>query len=279
MHKLTLFFAAVAAAAPTKTPAPPVAVNLETLSRVVKMGSHDVVPLYARQRFSTLIELPEGEEIMYVGCGDSGLKGEGNWQVTHFANRAFIKPAIENSRTNLNLLTTSGRSYSFTLEESSRVATDLRVIVELKEESLLSPAGGMKVKYVPIEQVNDYRAQAQLAMQEVEKTKLVATEQIAAMGKKMAEETARVEAELPAKMKFYEWTPSKVFAVDSIWNDGKFTYIKATPAEAPALYELKDKTPNTIDFQYQPGLYIAHKVIERGYLTIGKKRFDFVIKP
>jgi type IV secretory pathway VirB9-like protein len=281
MHKLSIFLAVVtlASAERPKTPAPAsVAVNLETLARVVKMGSYDVIPLYARQRFTTVIELPEGEEIMRVICGDSGPKGEGNWQVDRFANLAFIKPAIENSRTSLNLLTTTGRTYSFTIEESSMHATDLKVKVESKEESLLS-AGSMAVKYVPVEQVNDYRAMAQLAQQKLEKSELAVAEQIAAMGKKMAEESARVEAAVPARMKFYDWSPSKIFAVESIWNDGRFTYIKATPQEVPALYEIKDDKPNLVDFQFAPGLYTVPKVIERGYLTIGKKRFDFVVKP
>jgi hypothetical protein len=43
----------------------------------------------------------------------------------------------------------------------------------------------------------------------------------------------------------------------------------------PQLYELKDGAPNLISFQVERGLYIIPKVLERGYLAIGKQRLVF----
>ena len=45
--------------------------------------------------------------------------------------------------------------------------------------------------------------------------------------------------------------------------------------EKPALYEIKDGKPNLINFQLENGVYIIPKVIDSGYLAIGKKKITF----
>ena len=65
------------------------------------------------------------------------------------------------------------------------------------------------------------------------------------------------------------------FYVSAIYNDGKFTYIQASPQETPALYEVKDGKPNLIDFQFRNGTYVVPKILDSGYLDIGKARFQF----
>ena len=67
----------------------------------------------------------------------------------------------------------------------------------------------------------------------------------------------------------------KPFDVTEIFNDGKFTYIKAHPEETPTLYELKDGTPSLVNFDYRDGTFVVGKVLESGYLAIGKKHFPF----
>ena len=44
----------------------------------------------------------------------------------------------------------------------------------------------------------------------------------------------------------------------------------------PALYELKDGKPGLLNFQVQNGTYIVPKVLDRGYLSLGKERFEFL---
>jgi len=66
--------------------------------------------------------------------------------------------------------------------------------------------------------------------------------------------------------------------VKAIYHDSKFTYIKAEPEETPTLYEIRDGKPNLVNFEYKDGVYIAEKVIDRGYLAIGKSRLLFVRK-
>ena len=78
-------------------------------------------------------------------------------------------------------------------------------------------------------------------------------------------------------MKFpYKFEPNrKPFAVSAIYHDDKFTYIQANPQETPALYELKDGKPNLINFQFRNGTYIVDKILDSGYLAIGKQKLAF----
>jgi len=39
--------------------------------------------------------------------------------------------------------------------------------------------------------------------------------------------------------------------------------------------EVKDGKPNLISFQFESGVYIAPKIIDNGYLAIGKKKLPF----
>ena len=59
------------------------------------------------------------------------------------------------------------------------------------------------------------------------------------------------------------------------YHDDSFTYIKCAAREKPALYEMKDGKPNLINFQLEKGVYIIPKVIDSGYLAIGKKKITF----
>jgi type IV secretion system protein VirB9 len=41
------------------------------------------------------------------------------------------------------------------------------------------------------------------------------------------------------------------------------------------LYEIRDGAPNLVPFQVEHGTYIVPKVLERGYLAIGKQTWVF----
>jgi hypothetical protein len=63
--------------------------------------------------------------------------------------------------------------------------------------------------------------------------------------------------------------------VRAIWHDGQFTYVKTDATELPALYEVKDGTPALVNFQVRGGTYVVSKVIDRGYLALGKAQWSF----
>lgn len=46
-------------------------------------------------------------------------------------------------------------------------------------------------------------------------------------------------------------------------------------SEKPAIYEIKDGQPNLINFELQNGVYIVPKIVDTGYLAIGKKKLAF----
>ena len=61
----------------------------------------------------------------------------------------------------------------------------------------------------------------------------------------------------------------------AIWHDGTFTYIRSDSAELPALYEVKDGGPSLLNFQVENGTYVVPKLLDSGYLALGKARFPF----
>src|SRR6185503_13216272 len=83
-------------------------------ARVVQYGDRDVVPVHSKVRYTTLIVLPESEEIVEAAVGDREF-----WVVEGAQNLVYVKPSKEGSQTNLNLVTANGRIYSFALSEIS----------------------------------------------------------------------------------------------------------------------------------------------------------------
>ena len=75
-------------------------------------------------------------------------------------------------------------------------------------------------------------------------------------------------------------TPSREpFLVTALYHDDTFTYIRCAAREKPALYEIKDGKPNLISFQVENGVYIAPKILDAGYLAVGKKKLNFTRQP
>ena len=65
------------------------------------------------------------------------------------------------------------------------------------------------------------------------------------------------------------------FDVQSIFHDDRFTYIKTTAPEKFSVYEMKDGKPNLISYELRDGTYVIPKVMDSGYLQLGKKRMEF----
>ena len=93
----------------------------QTLSRrdqVVSASPRQLIPLTTKLRYTTLILLPEDDEILDVVCGDKDF-----WVITVSQHMAHVKPAKAGAETNLNLVTASGAVYSFLLREASSWAS------------------------------------------------------------------------------------------------------------------------------------------------------------
>src|SRR5271157_1884169 len=242
----------------------------ETGARVVKYSKEDIVPVSAKLRFSTLIVLPEDEEILDFTTGDKEF-----WVINGAHNLCYIHPAQAGIRSNLNLITASGHVYSFLLTEISNqpnVEPDLKIFVEPKEGSGIAANTGLR-SYVSAGEAQAYK-------KELETLRSQTAEQIHAAQAQVAEQLNQFRSLYATKLQFdYPLDPKakqEPFLVSAIYHDDAFTYIKCGAKEKPALYEIKDGKPNLISFQVENGVYIAPKIIDTGYLTIGKKKLPFV---
>ena len=92
---------------------------------VSRYRDQDLIPIKTKLRFTTLIELPVGEEISEVSCGDTSY-----WVIDGRDNIVHVKPAREGAVTNLNVVLKSRAVYSFFLEEiGSKGSPDLKVVI------------------------------------------------------------------------------------------------------------------------------------------------------
>ena len=246
-------------------------------ARVVKYSSTDVIPIRAKVRFSTLIVLPADEEILDFTTGDKEF-----WIINGAHNLCYLHPAQAGIRSNLNLVTASGHVYSFLLTEISKEKeadseADLKVFVAPNEggETGVStgPSGSITpAKYVRASEADAYKNELvelrnQLA-EEQKRSEDQATKQIAAY-----------KQSYPAKLTFDYTLDKKArsapFLVSGIYHGDAFTYIKSSASERPTLYEVKDGKPSLINFDDANGVYIVPKILDSGYLVVGKKRVTF----
>jgi len=236
-------------------------------ARVVKYGKEDIVPVHAKLRFSTLIVLPEEEEILDFTTGDREF-----WIINGSHNLCYVHPAQAGIRSNLNLITASGHVYSFLLTEISsdpNTQPDLKLFVEPKEGSA---SGSMLRGYVRAADAEAYR-------KELDAVHSQTAEQIRAAQSRAAEEVNQFRSSYATKLRFDFTLDFKAtrepFLVSAIYHDESFTYIRCGAREKPALYEIKDGKPNLVPFQFENGVYIVPKIVDSGYLTVGKKKLNF----
>src|SRR5215468_164045 len=101
-------------------------------ARTVQYHSQDIVPIRAKLKFTTLIEVPPTEKIMEAATGDKEF-----WIVDVVGNFCFVHPAKEGISSNLNLITDKGNIYSFTLQDVSNTSDppDLKVLIQPADHS------------------------------------------------------------------------------------------------------------------------------------------------
>ena len=76
-------------------------------ARTVQYHSQDIVPIHAKLKYTTLIEVPATEKIMEAATGDKDF-----WVVDVVGNFCFVHPAKAGISSNLNLITDKGNIYS-----------------------------------------------------------------------------------------------------------------------------------------------------------------------
>jgi type IV secretory pathway VirB9-like protein len=235
----------------------------EPTARAIAYGEKDVVSVRTKVRFTTLIILPKSEQILDFTCGDKEF-----WIVNGNQNFAYVKPAKIGAKTNLNLVTASGNVYSFALSEISeslKEQPDFKLFVDLKDDSMLT-ASRSAPKFVSAQDVQQYKDQADHARDEARQTKQAAQDTIT---KGIQQFVSNV------RFPYHFEAGKKPFSVRAMYHDDRFTYIQARPEETPTLYEVKDGQPNLVNFTYKDGVYVVEKILDRGYLAIGKQKLSF----
>jgi len=216
---------------------------------------------------STLIVLPAEEKVANVFAGDTV-----NWIFDggHLASRFIsVKPKTANSSTDIHIVSDHGNEYTLELREISADADahyDSKVLIEPGDKTAQEKLTQLPV-FVPAA--------------ELEKAKQDAAAAQAAQAATLKAEQSKQEiyrGQYPGSLHFdYSWDEKKgkQLGLQQIWRDDKFTYLRGQFQETPALYEIKDKKPSLINFDFSNGLYTIPKEVEAGYLAIGKQRVDF----
>ena len=227
-------------------------------ARTVQYHFEDIVPIRAKIKYTTLIELPATEKIMEAATGDKDF-----WIVDVVGNFCFVHPAKPGISSNLNLITDKENIYSFTLQDISGSPTspDLKVIIEPADRSAIVAASGPP-QFVPVAQLEQSR------------------QQLAALQSHVEQAVDEYKSSYPTQLKFdyvYKANESP-FEIQSIYHDDKFTYIKTNAPEKFSVYEMKDGKPNLVTYDLREGTYIIPKVMNDGYVELGKKRMSFTRK-
>jgi type IV secretory pathway VirB9-like protein len=231
------------------------AVAQDVSARTVQYHSQDIVPIHGKLKYTTLIEVPPTEKIIEAATGDKDF-----WVVDIVGNFCFVHPAKAGISSNLNLITDKGNIYSFTLQDVSTTTTppDLKVLIEPADKSSIVASTG-PAQYVPAAQLEQSKQQLSALQSHV--------------GQAVDEYKSAYQTELKFDYRFKG--DEAPFDIDSIYHDDKFTYIKTHAPEKFSVYEMKDGKPNLISYDLREGTYIIPKVMDSGYVELGKKRMEF----
>ena len=250
MNRLLLFIAGIALAVPST-----IAVAQDASARTVQYHSQDIVPIHAKLKYTTLIVVPPTEKIMEAATGDKDF-----WVVDVVGNFCFVHPAKAGISSNLNLITDKGNIYSFTLQDvsSTSQAPDLKVLIEPADRSSIVASSGPP-QYVPAAQLDQTK------------------QQLATLQSHVTQAVDEYKSAYQTQLQFdYHFKANESpFDIQSIYHDDKFTYIKTHAPEKFSVYEMKDGKPNLISYDLREGTYIIPKVMDSGYVELGKKKMEF----
>lgn len=216
---------------------------------------------------STLIVLPAEEKVANVFAGDTV-----DWVFDggHVASRFIsVKPKTAGGSTDIHIVSDHGNEYTLELREISAdddAHYDSKVLIEPGDKAAKEKLTQLPV-FVPAADLDKAKQDAAAAQ---------AAQAATLKAEQTKEETYR--SQYPGSLHFdYAWDEKKgkELGLQQIWRDDRFTYLRGQFQETPALYEVKDKKPSLINFDFSNGLYTIPKQVDSGYLAIGKQRVDF----
>ena len=259
------FFLGVAAMGAMLALAPPVAHGQAADPRLREVvydpGAVLTVPVKRGVVTHVVFDADEAIAEVAAGLGGDCAKAESAWCIAAQpgGRHLFVKAkSLANAPNNLAVVT-DRRTHSFrfvVLADSDPKAPTYRLEMKARPVRAAAPAGTTLHHLLPLLALP--LAPPAPASHEMVAERLQAKPQVMNTNYSMAEGAGSQDI-----------VPALVF------DDGRFTYLRSDAAELPALYELKDGQPSLVDFQVKNGVYVVPKVVERGYLALGKARFSF----
>jgi type IV secretory pathway VirB9-like protein len=262
-------FVLTAAIASASGPTAPEQKHLQpSAPRTIAVSEADTPPVVrAGLLQSTLILLPVEEKVANVFAGDTV-----DWVFDggHVASRFIsIKPKVAGSTTDVHIVSDHGNEYTLQLQEVSSEDDphfDSKVFISPGDKAAKDRLAELPV-FVPVAELDKAKQEAAAAQ---------AAQAATLKAEKTQEEAYR--SQYPGSLHFdYAWDKpkGKELGLQEIWRDDKFTYLRGQFQETPALYEVKDKKPSLINFDFSNGLYTVPKELDNGYLAIGKQKVEF----
>jgi type IV secretion system protein VirB4 len=152
----------------------------------------------------------------------------------------------------------SSKKVHLNVDSGTTAVPDLKVLIQPADRSAIVAANG-PAQFVPVAQFEESR------------------QALAAVQSHVEQVVDEYKSAYPLQLKFdYSFKANEApFDIQSIYHDDKFTYIKTNALEKFSVYEMKDGKPNLITYDLRDGTYIIPKVMDSGYVELGKKRMDF----
>lgn len=251
-------------------PAQPVAAET---TRTVKVNEKSNVIIYTAALRSTLITLPEGQKVMKIYAGDTSK--ETGWATdagAHPTRFLSIKPKAPGLSGNVQIITDHDRAYSLLLQEVTGTNHPFDVQVVLEDNGATADSASNPPAWVPADEMNQ-------KIKAAEDARALAIKDAEVAKSEAQKSQDKFQSQYPASLVFdYKWDrkAGEKIGLEQIYRDDKFVYIKATPQETPVVYEVKDGKPSLINFEFANNLYVIRKIVNDGYLQVGKLKVPFV---
>ena len=237
----------------------------------MKYSQTDIIPIRAKVRFSTLIVLPADEEILDFTTGDKDF-----WIINGTHNLCYLHPAQAGIRSNMNLVTASGHVYSFLLTEISKEADsepDLKVFVAPNDQS--SIAGKPESSQVcPRQRSRRLQGRSGPASQSGR------ARSAAGAGPDAQSRLDEFKRTYPAKLRIRLQARQESAGARRFWfPPSTTTTVSPTssplPVKSPRFTRSRTRSRTSSISTLKSGVYVVPKIIDSGYLVVGKKRVTF----
>ena len=207
--------------------------------KVVNYNPRDVVLVVGRFGYATDIQLNDDEKITQVALGDSSA-----WSVSPVGQHLFLKPRIEDARTNMIVLTDKNRTYNFILRTASAKGKGV---------------GAGDDQFFTI----DFRYPTEQAKQ------VAATRDAEALKNKLAHPVRQIR-----NVEYFGCGDSAV-TPDQAFDDGRFTYLRFSGnRKMPAVFSVDDaggeSIVNSHVEQDSPDTIVVHQLAKKLVFRLGK---------